>query len=190
MSEILFSTVILLLLGTACFGCFVWGTVRHFIWEGEGSRGAWVISLVSWIAFLAFIAELCRAPPVRWWPAACLMFVFAGAVWAWTITCTRRHPPTLAFTEDRPKMLFHEGPYRWIRHPFYTSYMTFWLGTFVADGSLVSFGTAAMLGAFYISAARHEEKKFARSELAKPYRNYATQTGMFLPKLSLVAGRQ
>ena len=174
---------LLIAAASVCFGCFVWGTVKHFVWEGRGARGAWVVSMLSWVAFLAFIVEILNRGPTRWWPYGLLMLVFAVLLWAWTLRVTRRTPPTLAFTGDRPTVLFKEGPYRWVRHPFYTAYLAFWTGTLVADGSPASALCLVVIGCIYVAAALHEERKFLSSGLAGPYRGYAALTGMFLPKL-------
>ena len=172
-----------LVLGAMCFGCFVWGTVKHFVWEGRGSRGAWAVSMLSWVAFLTFVVEMLRRGPTRWWLPGLGMFVFALLLWAWTLRTTRRAPPTLAFTGDRPTLLFREGPYHWVRHPFYTAYLTFWAGGLVVDGSPASALCVAVIGCIYAAAATHEERKFSSSSLAGSYRDYAASTGMFLPKL-------
>jgi len=97
---------------------------------------------------------------------------------------TRANPPTLAYTEDTPKAIFFQsGPYRFVRHPFYSAYLLFWLATALADPGLV--GALLLLApvAVYFAAARHEEAKFARSDCAAGYQLYRPQAGMFLPRL-------
>ena len=174
----------LLVLGSFVFGCFAWGTVRHFVWEGVGSRGAWVVSMLSWVAFLLFAADILRRQPSGAWPLACALFIGAQAIWSWALVTTRRRPPTLAFTEDDPQLLYAEGPYRWIRHPFYTAYLTFWVGAALATFWLPCVVAMFVLAAIYLTAARHEEAKFARSALSGAYRRYAARTGMFFPRLA------
>ena len=39
----------------------------------------------------------------------------------------------------------------------------------------------SVMAAFYLSAARQEEKKFLNSSLADSYRRYRKSTGMFFP---------
>ena len=174
----------LLSLGSICFGSFVWGTIKHFVWEGGGSRGAWVVSMLSWVAFLLFVAGVLIRPNAPTWLVSSLLFIVAEAIWAWALITTRRGPPTLAFTEDDPTRLYAEGPYRWIRHPFYTSYLSFWAGAALATLWLPSLVAVLILGGIYLAAARHEEGKFGRSGLSGSYRRYAARTGMFLPRLT------
>jgi protein-S-isoprenylcysteine O-methyltransferase Ste14 len=183
MSEILNGVTLLLATGSICFGCFVWGTVKHFEWQGRGARGAWLVSAMSWVAFLAFASEVVRRGLTAWWPAGLALFLVSLWLWAWALSTTRRRPPTLAFTDDRPQVLFHDGPYRWVRHPFYTAYMCFWVGGLVADGAPASAVCVVVIGTTYAAAAIHEERKFASSTLAGRYRDYASQTGRFVPRI-------
>ena len=183
MSSLGSAEILPFVLGSVCFGCFVWGTVKHFAWEGKGSRGAWAVSLLSWVAFLTFAVEVWRGGVTRGWPFGLAMFLASLLLWAWTLRTTRHTPPTLAFTDDRPKQLFSGGPYGWVRHPFYTSYLTFWSGCLVVDGSAASALCLAMLGCIYAVAASGEERKFSNSSLASSYQDYAAATGMFLPRL-------
>ncbi len=183
MSSLRWAVILPLTLGSICFGCFVWATVKHFVWEGRGSRGAWTVSMLSWVAFLTFFVEVLRRGPTRWWPYGLAMFLVSLLLWAWTIQTTRRTPPTLAFTNDQPTQLFSGGPYGWVRHPFYTAYLLFWLGGLLVDGSVASGLCVAVLGCIYVVAATHEERKFSSSGLADTYRRYVARTGMFLPRI-------
>ncbi len=174
-----------LTLGLVCFACFTWATIRHFVWQENGSRGAWVISLLSWVGLGVFVWQVFSRPLSAVWPLACLLFVLSLWLWAWTVSRTRATPPTLAFTDDDPRFLLDGGPYRWIRHPFYSAYLLFWIGTALATQGLLGWPVVAVLGSIYWVAARQEEGKFARSALAARYRAYAAKTGAFLPRLWL-----
>ncbi len=167
----------------AAFGCFTWGTLRHFVWHGAGASGAWVISLVSWMVFVLFVWRLGVEPLSRAWMLSPVLFAASMAGWAWAVRHTKATPPTLAFTGDAPRTLFDGGPYRWVRHPFYTSYMLFWVGTALATDDAIGWPVMALIGALYWVAARYEEGKFIRSGLADDYRAYHARTGMFMPRL-------
>ncbi len=172
-----------LLPGGLCFGCFTWGTLFHFVWMKGGSVGAWVVSLLSYAAFMLFVWSVTTQTLAPGWPVACCLFVASLVLWSWTLASTRATPPTLAFTGDDPERLIATGPYRWIRHPFYTAYMLFWIGSALAMAHGLGWPGVLAIGAIYWSAARHEEGKFARSRLAPLYRAYLQSAGMFLPRL-------
>jgi Phospholipid methyltransferase len=89
------------------------------------------------------------------------------ALWlfVWTIRATRSTPPTLAFATDAPAILFCHGPYRYVRHPFYLSYILFWIGTAVSAAGPGTWAVPLVMGALYFQGASREERKFARSAL-------------------------
>jgi protein-S-isoprenylcysteine O-methyltransferase Ste14 len=103
--------------------------------------------------------------------------------WA-AISASRQARLRLAFDAENPDSLVSEGPYRFIRHPFYTSYLIFWIGWAIATWSAWALLPLAALVAIYVAAARGEEQKFARSPLAQKYAEYRTRTGFFWPRLT------
>lgn len=75
------------------------------------------------------------------------------------------------------------GPYRYIRHPVYTSYLLAFLAIVVAFPGLQSAGVFAANLVFFVLAAAYEERTIARSPLAQEYASYRRGAGMFLPRL-------
>ena len=116
------------------------------------------------------------------WPIAVLLFVLALVIFGWAVRATRRTPPTLAFSDDQPSFLLHDGPYHYVRHPFYLAYLTFWVGTAAATPGAVGWVTPLVMLVVYWIAAGFEERKFARSSLAGAYASYKAKVGMFLPR--------
>lgn len=182
------SALALLVLISACFAAFSVAVPIHFRAHGRMPTGMRVISLASVAGYALFLAidlprlrsdmpapRLCGAAPL----AAGSLCLFA---WAWTATRSRRL--TLAFSEDVPTFVISRGPYRVIRHPFYTSYVMFWLATAVASHSVAGCIAPLALGLLYLRAARREERKFLSSPLSQEYKDYKLRTGMFLPRLS------
>lgn len=90
---------------------------------------------------------------------------------------------SLAFSDDVPNHLNEKGPYRWIRHPFYTSYLLTWIGGTLATAQIASVVALVGMTVFYCVAAVREERKFLNSPLATIYRHYQQSAGMFFPRL-------
>jgi protein-S-isoprenylcysteine O-methyltransferase Ste14 len=109
----------------------------------------------------------------------------ALALWLFyrTIAASRGGGLHLAFDVDNPVSLVTSGPYRYVRHPFYTSYLIFWTGFALGTWSLWSVPLLALMVVLYTVAARGEEAKFANTEMAPDYAAYRERTGMFWPKL-------
>ena len=176
------TTPLLACLGLACFGVFSWAVKGHFRATGTMPAGMKLIAAFSLLGFLSFLWQLRDGATA--WPAVALLFTVSLCLFSWTVHTTRFYPPTLAFDTDRPRILFCQGPYRYVRHPFYVSYMLFWIGTAVSASTPSACAVPLVMGALYYSAALREEEKFARSDLAPDYDVYSKQVGMFLPRLS------
>jgi protein-S-isoprenylcysteine O-methyltransferase Ste14 len=97
---------------------------------------------------------------------------------------THRIPIALWHQEnDAPKHIVTYGAYRWIRHPFYTSFL---LALFGALVYCPHWGTlAALVLAFVIlnlTAAR-EERRLCGSQFGAEYEEYMQRTGRFRPRI-------
>ncbi len=79
------------------------------------------------------------------------------------------------------RSLLKAGPYRYVRHPFYLSYILFGIGS-----TLLSLNYLMMLTLLYISYAayvyRGGEERDLLKKYGKEYQDYAHTTGGFLPK--------
>lgn len=183
MNESLRASWLLVAFGGLAFSCFSWGTLYHFARDGSGPPGAWILSLLSVENFVLFLFRLGRGLISPAWPLAAVLLAISVAIWTWTLRKTRRAPPSLAFALDAPQRLYTDGPYRWVRHPFYAAYMTCWVATALGTSGWVGWIATATIGSAYWIAARQEERKFERSPLAREYTEYRSRTGMFAPKL-------
>lgn len=82
----------------------------------------------------------------------------------------------------REHTLVIDGPYRWVRHPFYGSVALFVLGTslIAANWSLLVAG-GLVIGLLIIRTRTEEEKLLSR--FGDRYRAYMERTGRFVPKI-------
>jgi protein-S-isoprenylcysteine O-methyltransferase Ste14 len=114
--------------------------------------------------------------------AAALYLASLGLFW-WAIHTNRAKPLSAVFSPDPPLHLVKRGPYRWIRHPFYTSYLLTWSAGVVATGRVWLICSLVIMTIIYWRAARQEEAKFLRSALASVYAAYRSRTGLFAPSV-------
>ncbi len=98
------------------------------------------------------------------------------------IRASREARLKLAFDLENPHGLVTEGPYRYLRHPFYTSYLIFWIGWAIATWSAWALIPLIIIAVIYTRAALGEEQKFARTPMAEDYAAYRNRTGFFWPK--------
>ena len=187
LSQILVVSLLLL-----CFGSFSWGMRRFFVQPSGYTAGmkvttaGGILFAVLHLAGLAFPSETHRYPA-----AATGFYLLSLLLFWWAIRTNQLKPLSAVFSSDLPAHLVNSGPYRWMRHPFYASYMLAWIAGPIACGHLGLWLTVAVMLALYVRAAHQEERKFSASPLAGAYDLYRTRTGLLVPnplKLVLAKG--
>lgn len=84
---------------------------------------------------------------------------------------------------DAPKHIVTYGAYRWIRHPFYASFLLALLGALVFCpqwGTIATFFQGFVV--LNLTAAR-EERRLCASQFGAEYAEYMRRTGRFWPRL-------
>lgn len=85
------------------------------------------------------------------------------------------------FSQKLPEVVVKEGPYAFVRHPFYSSYIVTYMGLIILNYNLIVSFLAIILILDYYLAAKSEEAKFLNSSFAEEYKLYQSQTKMFFP---------
>ena len=144
--------------------------------------------LLSYLGLAAFIWLMLRDRHATVGLVAALgLFIASQALFFWTVATTRAQRLRLAFDPEPPGFLTQAGPYRYIRHPFYASYILLWLGCAVATLHPVSFAFLIAMGVFALVAAFREERSFDGTPFAAEYRRYRQTAGLLWPRFG--AGR-
>ena len=99
----------------------------------------------------------------------------------WAIKASTAGNLSAIFSPDAPARLVEEGPYRFIRHPLYCSYILTWTAGLIATAQPWLLVTVLVMAVIYLRAAIQEEQKFFHSPLATAYRSYRTRTGLIIP---------
>ncbi len=175
--------LLVLAVGTACFLAFSWGMFRHFRNVGPMPVGMRLIGAVSFIAMAVFTWSVLAMPLSRVWPAVPVLSSVALALFGWAVATTRNAQFAVAFTQAQPKILVTGGPFRYMRHPFYTSYLIFWVATCVATINGMGCIAPLILLVCYIIAARKEESLISHGRFGAEYASYTRRTGIVLPRL-------
>lgn len=133
--------------------------------------------LIAVLAGLAMPKVLAGGTPAMAW----VLLVLAGGVGIWAV---RAHRPGNFNIHPAPRadgQLVDVGPYRWIRHPMYTSVGLLAVACTVAAGSWPAAVSAVLLGAVLVAKALLEERWMAERHPA--YAAYRARTRRFLPGL-------
>lgn len=169
-------------IGLAVFAQHVWALRGHFA-SSSMEGGARLISfgaiasclvmlVLVWTGDQPLVAQLVGIVVM---PASLILF------WA-AIRASRAARLRYAFDTALPQQLVTEGPYRTIRHPFYTSYLVFWAGWAVAAWSLWAVIPVVFMATLYTRAALYEENLLGKSDMGPAYAAYRKQAGLFWPK--------
>ena len=111
------------------------------------------------------------------------LMVCALLLFEWARHSVRDRGFRIAWSGEVPEGLCEQGPYRFVRHPLYASYIVAFAAQLVALPSWWTLVIFAFNAGLFIHAAFDDERSMARSELAADYAAYRMRTGMFLPRL-------
>ncbi|RJF90035.1 isoprenylcysteine carboxylmethyltransferase family protein [Oleomonas cavernae] len=175
-----------ILLVVACV-IFVGFTVGYVVLFRRPEGTPWpmrVVAVLSGIVTGVHIAEI-TDERASWgsFIAALVLYAISAALYLWAVSTTRRQRLSVAFSADQPQFLLTAGPYNFVRHPFYTAYLLYWIAGVIAAKELWLIPTVILMGACFAAAALREEAKFADSPLGADYSAYRRRAGMFLPRL-------
>ncbi len=166
------------------FSSFTWALRKHFKWVSRLPVQMRILSLISLVSYVNFNGLLLRegAMASPWTDAGVGVLIGSICLFWWTVFTTKNAPIQVAFSIQGPEMVLMRGPYAYVRHPFYVSYIAFWLSTAMIAGQW-QWPAAVILTVLYVLIAREEENRFRLSDLAGRYAVYRKQTGMMLPRL-------
>ena len=141
------------------------------------------IGLFAWLMNAAWISRFSMPVPIwlRWvgagtLPVSVLLFswVFRSLGTNLTDTVVTRAEHTLVTT----------GPYRWVRHPFYSAALLFVVAASLVSASSYLAVAGGLAGVLLAIRTRTEEAKLIE-RFGDEYLAYRQRTGKFLPRLAL-----
>ena len=160
---------------------YSWSIKAHFK-STRMPEGAWLISVLVIASGLVLgaLVYVLEQPTVTQYCGLVIMIAAYSLFWR-TIAETRAVALLAAFDEKLPASLVMSGPYRFVRHPFYSSYILFWAGFAVAAWSIWAIIPFIGMTVTYWRAARDEETKFSKTPMAETYARYVRETARFIP---------
>jgi protein-S-isoprenylcysteine O-methyltransferase Ste14 len=139
-----------------------------------------LLGIVGVVFSIAQIAVIALARPVYWrMVSALVLYIITVGLFWWAVPQAAKAQLKIAFTNAMPVVLLVDGPYAYVRHPFYASYLLYWVaGALISNWLWVS---VIVMGCFYLTAIRQEEDGFRLSPLAASYEAYRRKTGALFP---------
>lgn len=178
--------VIIFSLLFACFISFSWAVFKVF--QKPNEKMPIKMRMLSLLSTLFFIGQLVflfqqNAPnfaiTIFGLLLLCLSF---GLFWS-AIPYAKSAQLGIAFAGKASPKILMEGPYKYIRHPFYSSYLLFWLGGFLVAQSGWLLISVVVMAWFYFTAIAEEEAMLLSGEMGDLYKSYRIRTGAVLPRV-------
>jgi protein-S-isoprenylcysteine O-methyltransferase Ste14 len=118
-------------------------------------------------------------------PAALCGAIFALCsvmLYEWTRRTVVDRNFYIGLSGEVPGAVCEDGPYHYVRHPFYLSYMVAFLGVAIAFPSLIVAGVCLLNIGLFVYMALDDERVLLASAIATDYNIYRMRVGMFLPR--------
>lgn len=115
--------------------------------------------------------------------AATAILLASVSLYEWARRTIRGRRFHIGWSGDVPDAVCDSGPYTFVRHPVYLSYMVAFLAVPVAFPRLPTLAIFLFNVALFAHAARDDERSLAASELQQAYAAYKERTGMFIPRM-------
>ena len=185
--------LIAIALSIACFLSFFWAIQKLF--RKDGATLPIQMKLLSALGSFFFIAQVISLSLLPAVPSFLLqiigisLFVIGLVLFWWAVPYARRAALKIAFLPNSPTELICDGPYRFVRHPFYASYLLFWVAGVFASQRWVLVVSVIVMGYFYISAMRREESEFLAGGVGGRYSDYMQSVGALVPRLNVFRPR-
>ena len=105
----------------------------------------------------------------------------------WVLTTLGSNVSETVLTKERHELVT-SGPYRWVRHPLYTTGIALFLGIglMAANAFLLLWSFVALAGVLLVVIPREETALVER--FGEEYRSYRARTGALLPAVKLPSG--
>jgi len=150
------------------------------------------LRLVALVAFAGMLAYMIEPASMAWSSVPIPMWLrWAGVATAvvsfvlktWTFHALGKNITDTVVTR-REHSLVTSGPYRWIRHPFYTSFAMDIAGVSLLTANWFVLGAGAAAFLLIVLRTRIEEQNLL-ARFGAEYREYRAKTGRFLPRLGM-----
>jgi len=116
-----------------------------------------------------------------------LQIGFAGlnflslSILIWTFRTTKGIQFNNIFVTKPPEHICTTGSYRWVRHPYYLSYLMCYFSTLTINTSVYNFGGLLILSVLYLLAIKSEEQLIMKSDASGTYQAYSMRTKRIIP---------
>ncbi|MGH9557190.1 MAG: isoprenylcysteine carboxylmethyltransferase family protein [Terriglobales bacterium] len=170
--------------------------VRARVWQRERitPEAAWMLWLRLGLALPSFavvVAYLFRPQVLAWaalpvpaagrWLGAALSTLAVGLLLWIHLTLDRNFSGELRIRRDHT--LVTTGPYRYVRHPMYSTFLLLFAGFLLLTANGFIGGAGLVMVGLVMAVRTSREEQMLLEAFGERYREYMARTGRFLPRL-------
>jgi protein-S-isoprenylcysteine O-methyltransferase Ste14 len=177
------SRILLLIIEIIAFSSYIWALTSWL--KKVKQTSTWELNFIKYGGLVFTIAHISAA---IFWQLPGLNQVYVGVAFFllglivfWSAVSVFENPPAVAFAEIIITNLKTTGPYRFVRHPIYTSYILAWLGGSIATNCWWLLISLVCMTFLYNRAAIQEEKQWLSGKDSEEYKIFMKSRGRFLP---------
>jgi protein-S-isoprenylcysteine O-methyltransferase Ste14 len=176
--------LLLAMLMALAFVHFLYAAMRTFVLPDalDGASQLSQLSFLSGAAVALANATAVRVAVGNAIAAAALMLV-SVVLYEWARSTIRGRKFHIIYSDRVPEALCADGPYRYIRHPLYTSYIVAFVAVFVVRPTLLAAIVLVLNLVFFTYGAVRDERAIEASSLAADYVAYKARVGRFFPRV-------
>jgi protein-S-isoprenylcysteine O-methyltransferase Ste14 len=141
----------------------------------------WFTGSIAWVINPQWMAW--SSVPIPIWVRWCgfILIGLWGILFAWTFQNLGKNLTDTVVTR-KDHTLVTTGPYRYVRHPFYSAFFLAVVGGSVVAANWFLFLSGMVPFGFLVARTRIEEQKLIE-RFGDEYRGYMARTGRFFPRL-------
>ncbi|MDZ4852167.1 MAG: isoprenylcysteine carboxylmethyltransferase family protein [Pirellulaceae bacterium] len=159
-------------------------------YEREGLLSAIILRLSAALLLICTIAYLLEPSSISWaslpfwlivrWFSVIVAFIGAFLM-AWTLAALGNNLTDTVITRA-DSVLINHGPYRFVRHPYYSTTALLMAAVFVMTANLMV-GTTSLVVLLLLVARTPKKEQVLIERFGQQYLEYQKSTGMFIPLL-------
>ena len=141
-----------------------------------------MLCLLVWMVYPSPFRFAAFALPGGWRWAGAVLFATGALLVFWT---NRNLGPNFSATlilRDGHELI-ERGPYRWVRHPMYTSFVILSVGMLLLSANWVIGGGPLLFLPLLMLVRTPREERMLLARFGDDYRAYMARTGRYLPRL-------
>ena len=170
-------------LSVLTLGSFLWAALFYFkTADGGASNGKRLITFLGGAGILLNLVWIYKYPKndVTFLILGTVLYLVSFFIFWWATISFGTSRPSFAGSNKSPMTINTRGPYRWVRHPFYSSYTIAWMAGAITSNWLLLVYVLVMY-LVYLKMALNEEALILSGPSSEEYLEYKRHSGMFLP---------